>query len=89
MRTQKFLDKRSGIRYNELIKNWIGTKSNLIRLEKKNKLNSKKVLDKRFKFEYNEFIKNGVDNQFIVHNEKNNDNEWRKRYDERVSWRLI
>ena len=41
---KKVLDKRTRIRYNEFIKNGIGTKSNLIRVEKKKEIGLKNLL---------------------------------------------
>ena len=44
MRLENALDKRLRTRYNRFIKNGIGTKSNLIRVEKKKEIGLKKLL---------------------------------------------
>lgn len=44
LNSKKVLDKIVENEYNELIKNWISTKYNLIHLDRKKKLNSKKFL---------------------------------------------
>ena len=58
---KKVLDKMSGIRYNEPIKNEVGDQSNPFYLtEKRN--GAQKTLDVRLRIRYNEPIKNEIGN---------------------------